>query len=202
MAWHHLQAGQPLWAVAIAGMALLFNPFQPVHFHRHEWAWIDAISVLILLASPPAARPQEETMTLTKLQVATWQLDVAIRLFLEGDYLSSLTLAGAAEEILGRLSERAGKSVAVDAIVDYHWGDTDPAMTDEKRKDILLKVMNTPRNAVKHANNPGETHFVVEQCFPLQMIMRAMPMARALGAEITKEAEIVAWIHGHPDATR
>ena len=41
-------------------------------------------------------------MTLTKLEVATRQLDAAIRLFLEDDYLSSLTLAGAAEEILGK----------------------------------------------------------------------------------------------------
>lgn len=43
-------------------------------------------------------------MTLTKLEVAVRQLDMALRLFLEGDYLSSLTLAGAAEEILGGTS--------------------------------------------------------------------------------------------------
>ncbi|MBK8384257.1 MAG: hypothetical protein IPL11_00655 [Candidatus Accumulibacter sp.] len=47
-------------------------------------------------------------MTLTKAEVAVRQLDQAIRLFLEGDLLSSLTLAGAAEEILGKLCERAG----------------------------------------------------------------------------------------------
>ena len=40
-------------------------------------------------------------MQITKLEIALHQLNVAIRLFLEGDYLSSLTLAGAAEEIWG-----------------------------------------------------------------------------------------------------
>jgi hypothetical protein len=42
-------------------------------------------------------------MEITKLDVAVHQFNVAIRLFLDGDYLASLTLAGAAEEILGKL---------------------------------------------------------------------------------------------------
>jgi hypothetical protein len=71
-------------------------------------------------------------MTLTKLEVAVHQLDVAIRLFLSGDYLASLTLAGAAEEILGSLCKRAGKPVAIDFIVDYHLKDTDPKLPEEK----------------------------------------------------------------------
>lgn len=52
-------------------------------------------------------------VVMSKFEVAVSQLDQAIRLFLEGDHLSSLTLAGAAEEMLGKLSERAGKPVAV-----------------------------------------------------------------------------------------
>lgn len=141
-------------------------------------------------------------MTLTKLEVATRQLDAAIRLFLEDDYLSSLTLAGAAEEILGRLSERAGLPVAVEEIVAYHFGDTDSALSDKERRKILLEVMNRARNATKHANDPTEAHFVVEQVHPLQMIMRAMPMAKLLGSVPSREAEMVAWIRTHPEATR
>lgn len=53
-------------------------------------------------------------MKMTKLEAAKHQLAVAIQLFLDEDYLSSLTLAGAAEEILGKLSMRAGKPVAID----------------------------------------------------------------------------------------
>ena len=141
-------------------------------------------------------------MTLTKLEVAARQLDVAIRLFLEGDYLSSLTLAGATEEILGRLCEREEKPVATEAVIAFHWGDTDQALTDKERRKLLLEVMNRARNAAKHANDASETHFVVEQTFPLQMIMRAMPMARALGSPPSREVEMVAWIRSHPEATR
>lgn len=140
--------------------------------------------------------------TLTKLEVAVHQLDVALRLFLEGDYLSSLTLAGAAEEILGKLCERAGKPNAVEQIIAFHWNDINPALTDTERRRILLGVLNRGRNAVKHANDPNETDFVVEQVFPLQMIMRAMPMARSLGLPPSGEIKMAKWIHAHPEATQ
>jgi hypothetical protein len=141
-------------------------------------------------------------VTPTKLEAASRQLDAAMRLFLEGDYLSSLTLAGAAEEILGRLCERAGKTVAAEAVAAFHFPDTDPALTDQERKKILFDVMNRPRNEAKHANDPAETHVVVERDFALQMIMRAMPMARNLGASPPRDAEMAAWIHAHPEATQ
>ena len=140
-------------------------------------------------------------MILTKVEVATRQLDAAIRLFLEGDDLSSLTLAGAAEDILGGLCKKAGKSNSMEAIATFHFLDTDPKLTDEERQKVLRDVMNRPRNEAKHANDASETHFVLEQLFPLQMIMRAMPMARALGSPPSREAEMVAWIRAHPEAT-
>lgn len=140
-------------------------------------------------------------MTLTKLEVASRQLDAAIRLFLEGDHLASLTLAGAAEEILGRLCERAGKPVAIEQIIAFHWEDTDPALPDAERRKILIEILNRARNAAKHANDPDEIDFSVESDFPLQMIMRAMPMARLLGAPPSGEAKMVRWIREHPGAT-
>lgn len=139
---------------------------------------------------------------LSKLQVASHQLGVAIRLFLEGDHLSSLTLAGAAEEILGKLSERAGHPVAVEEIVRYHWNDTDPALPDNERRKILLGVLNSARNAVKHANDPNDGDLVLEQTYALQMIMRAMPMAQRLGLPPTGEADMVRWIREHPEVTQ
>src|ERR1035437_7687903 len=140
-------------------------------------------------------------VTLTKLEVAVSQLSQAIRLFLEGDYLSSLTLSGAAEEILGALCERAGKPVSIEKIIAFHWEETDSALSDKERRNTLLQVLNCARNAVKHANDPAETHFIVEQDFPLQMIMRAMPMARSLGLAPSGESEMVRWIKNHPEAT-
>lgn len=141
-------------------------------------------------------------MLITKLEVASHQLNAGIRMFLEGDYLSSLTLAGAAEEILGKLSERAGKSVAVDSIVLYHWQDTDALLPDTQRTKVLLGLLNRGRNQAKHANDPNETHFDVEQIWPLQMIMRAMPMARQFGAPIAEEMRMVEWIRSHPEAIK
>ena len=139
-------------------------------------------------------------MKLTKLEVAAHQLNVAIRLFLDDDYLSSLTLAGAAEEILGKLSEREGRPKAVDSICEYHWKDTDPELPDKERRKLLMDLLNGARNAAKHANDPNELDFEVEQIFPLQMIMRAMSMARSLGAVYEYEGRMVAWIRSHPEA--
>jgi len=124
-------------------------------------------------------------MRLTKLEVASHQLRVAITLFLTGDYLCSLTLAGAAEEILGKLSERAGLPVAVDEITKYHADDIDDAIPGSQRKKVLMNILNNGRNQVKHANDPSETHFLIEQIWPLQMIMRALPMALRLGAPMS-----------------
>jgi hypothetical protein len=140
-------------------------------------------------------------MEITKLDVALHQLNVAIRLFLDGDYLASLTLAGAAEEILGKLCERAGHPVAVHSIVDYHFKDTDPALSDKERRKILLELLNGARNAAKHANNPAEANFNVEQIDPLQMIMRAVPMCARLTNQPSDEIRaMVAWMRNHPEA--
>ncbi|MGF6534311.1 hypothetical protein P3T20_005115 [Paraburkholderia sp. GAS206C] len=140
-------------------------------------------------------------MEISKLDVAVHQLNVAIRLFLDGDYLASLTLAGAAEEILGRLCERAGKPIAIDYIVDYHRNDTDPALSDKKRRTILSDALNRPRNAAKHANDPNEATFDVDQAWPLQMVMRAVPMCASLGVKPSEEmGKMMGWVHDHPEA--
>ena len=80
------------------------------------------------MASQCLSEMDNDGMQITKLEVAAHQLNVAIRLFLESDYLSSLTLAGAAEEILGKISKRTGMPVAVESIIQYHLPDTDPAL--------------------------------------------------------------------------
>jgi len=51
--WRSWKEGRPFWAVVLASLALLFNPFQPIHFRRDEWAWIDALAALIFLVCPP-----------------------------------------------------------------------------------------------------------------------------------------------------
>ncbi|MFM0742254.1 hypothetical protein PQQ51_33975, partial [Paraburkholderia xenovorans] len=79
-------------------------------------------------------RDQEDSAPriIPKLEVATLQLDMAIRLFLERDYVSSLTLAGAAEEILGKLSKRAKLDNAVDFVLNFYKGQTEKVTEQEE----------------------------------------------------------------------
>ena len=51
------------------------------------------------------------------LSAAQWQLLQALRLYEEGqDYYSVITLAGAAEEIFGRLSQKMGLGCSLDRL--------------------------------------------------------------------------------------
>lgn len=60
LAWRSSQTAWPLWAIFMAGIALLFNPIIPVHFQRAEWAWIDAVAAVVFLAFPPVQkRPKD-----------------------------------------------------------------------------------------------------------------------------------------------
>jgi hypothetical protein len=141
-------------------------------------------------------------MKISKLDAALRQLDVAIRLFFEGDYVSSLTLAGAAEEILGKLSERAGLSVSIDILTNHHRKDTDPALSNEKSKEVISGVANRGRNQAKHANDPNEMYCDNEKIWPLQMLMRAIPMANNLGNLTVDMQKMIDWINSHPEETR
>lgn len=111
-------------------------------------------------------------------------------------------MAGAAEEILGRLSEKAGLPVATKEIANFHRSDIDPAIPASKQDKTVADILNKARNAAKHIINVDDIDFVVEQVHPLQMIMRAMPMAKQLKLPPAREAEMVAWIRAHPEATQ
>lgn len=138
---------------------------------------------------------------MTKLDAAVHQLTVAMGLFFDGDYLSSLTLAGAAEELLGKLSMRAGLPVAVDEITRYHGDDVDASIPEDLKKTALLRVLNRGRNQAKHANDPDETHVEIDHTEALQMIMRALPMAQNLsGSMAAYKEKLDTWIAAHPDA--
>lgn len=55
-----------------------------------------------------------DMQTFSYLALATHQMERALRLFLdEGDYICAITLAGAGEEILGRLLEESGRQHAL-----------------------------------------------------------------------------------------
>jgi hypothetical protein len=112
-------------------------------------------------------------MKLHKTELAHRQIDTAIDLFLDGkDYLSGVTLAGAGEEILGRLLARAGKKSMIDHLIAL-----DKKLSNGGRQfKIVNQEINRFRNSLKHAPDPGEDIIDVaeDQEHAIAMLARAL----------------------------
>ncbi len=129
--------------------------------------------------------------TYSKLNAAVVQLDKAIELFLTGEHLCAVTLAGAAEEILGTLSRRAGKPAAVDYIVDFH-GPKSAETGELVSKKEMVDALNSARNAAKHADAGGD-EISISDMDAVILLMRAVPMARQLGADTEHFHRLFIW---------
>ena len=87
----------------------------------------------------------------SKLQIATQQLDTALRLyFRKKEYFSVITLASAAEEILGvhlktHSQLNAFEQGLTDSLLVYKW-----LWKEEGSRDRMYKVMNQTKNDAKH----------------------------------------------------
>jgi hypothetical protein len=106
-----------------------------------------------------------------KFDIAVLQLNRAIKLFLEEkEFCSVITLAGAAEEILGKLSERIGKKSALsqgNTELSKKWGISE--------SDINDKYTNRIKNNLKHAGNPSEDNLIIDQEMEsIQYILRGI----------------------------
>jgi len=106
--------------------------------------------------------------TLSNLEIARRQLDRSITLYLdEKDYVSALTLAGAAEEILGKLLNEEGKEHWLDNIskgalraLGFQKKMLDTSEAKKTKKDIV-NLANHHKNRVKHYNDNGTITFTV-----------------------------------------
>ena len=102
--------------------------------------------------------------TINKLDIALSQLDTALDLYFNGgDKISVLTLAGAAEEILGRYVENKGSKSAlahqVHWICEFHkkqFGIYPPS-----EKPIYHRA-NYARNSFKHMNGGNDIEVTVD----------------------------------------
>lgn len=112
-------------------------------------------------------------MRITKRRIALIQLEQALRLLREGDAVSALTLAGAAEEILGKMAVRKGSRSRVEALAEglgslYDWA-------GKPKPTKPISILNEPRNHLKHQNDgrnvrvEADWHFEAEE-----MILRCM----------------------------
>lgn len=100
------------------------------------------------------------TSILTAEEIAEHQLITALRLWHDDDYLSALTLAGAAEEILGKRLRILGRTPSFDQIkneiIDLakQHGDT-----DSKTEKLVADLLNQTRNELKHYDGDDSLSF-------------------------------------------
>jgi len=90
---------------------------------------------------------------LTKRRIALIQLEQSLRLLEEGDSVSALTLAGAAEEILGRIASRKGYEPRVEYHAAWLGSLYDWAKKPRPTRKQLVSTINELRNHLKHQDD-------------------------------------------------
>ncbi len=131
-------------------------------------------------------------MKLHKTEIARHQIDTAIDLFLEDrDFISALTLAGAGEEVTGKLIERAGGKNMLQKLHAWY----EETTGEEIKFGEFAKNTNFTRNTLKHANNAEEDELELQRWETVQMIMRAMTNYKELVGEPSEKMKVMAgWI--------
>jgi hypothetical protein len=107
-----------------------------------------------------------------KLDVATQQLDTALRLYFgRRDYFSAITLAGAAEEILGVYLKRHKQPNAFDDDLDaslrvYRW-----LHKEDGSPEWMQESINRVKNAAKHMRGRGDLELICDPRDEAQSIL-------------------------------
>jgi hypothetical protein len=126
----------------------------------------------------------DEMPTFTKLEVAEHQLERALKLFLdEKDYVCAITLAGASEEILGKLLEKDGKEHSLGSFVKACVAAGRMLHGEEWSQKEFAQMANAFRNDLKHYTG-GETVTVPRQA-AIEILDRAIDNLWALTARET-----------------
>ncbi|KAF1710025.1 hypothetical protein CSC70_10165 [Pseudoxanthomonas kalamensis DSM 18571] len=133
-------------------------------------------------------------MSFTKIsaeQIAEHQLIAAIKLLREKDYLSSLTLAGAAEEILGKRLCKLGQQPSFDQLSNLIVAvSREEGETDANLEKTIGDLLNSTRNELKHYAGDEPLEFDLRSdC--LEMLERAIANHEALTGILLSEAMYV-----------
>ena len=114
-------------------------------------------------------------MKLTKRRIALIQLEQSVKLLSEGDAVSALTLAGAAEEILGRAAARKGHRPRVEVLAAWVGSLCDYLKKPRPSVKELVRDQNQPRNHLKHQDDGRSIYVDYNWRFEAEeMILRAM----------------------------
>jgi hypothetical protein len=97
---------------------------------------------------------EDRCLTLSKIEVAEHQLNAAIRLYLdEDDFVSAITLAGAAEEILGKLLEKQGRQHSLAEFADACVKVGEDVFCEQWTTKHFVETQTFFRNGLKHLND-------------------------------------------------
>lgn len=114
-----------------------------------------------------------ELERLTKFDVAKIQLQKAVELFCSHDPLPAITLAGAAEEILGKLIKNSGGTNALEEEIRDRCDLYQTVFGAEGESIEFAKLMNNPRNELKHLMSGDDLEFNLEE-EAVNLIQRAI----------------------------
>jgi SpoVK/Ycf46/Vps4 family AAA+-type ATPase len=127
-------------------------------------------------------------VSLTAEEIAKQQLLASIRLWHEADYLSALTLAGAAEEIMGKRLRALGKEPSFDQwknlIVSLGKSE---AETEPKIDEMIGKLLNKTRNLLKHYAGDEAVEIDIRED-STEMVERAIANYHQLTGTVLDEA--------------
>ncbi|WP_139191857.1 hypothetical protein [Thiocapsa roseopersicina] len=126
-----------------------------------------------------------------RVELAAEQLDIALELFLNGrSDVSVLTLAGAAEEILGRSLERVAKQTTLQWEYAIIAPFEDSLMRRPLEWKVFIKEKNRVRNAAKHMPTPDEMKIEADlKEEALRLLVRAYDNYRRLDLQPTERME-------------
>lgn len=140
----------------------------------------------------------QESTTLRKSEVARLQLAEAISLFTAEKFLPAVTLAGAAEEILGKLLNRKEELSAIKEsakVIENLRRETGLPLMGGKSEKEMIDVWNAARNSLKHLVGPEDEPITVNLCDEAYwMIRRALENAKRLQLSIPNEQEFENWV--------
>lgn len=136
----------------------------------------------------------DELPWFSKEHLAEHQLDRAIRLVLEeGDAISGVTLAGAAEEILGKLVDRQGGTPSLKGFVDGCVQAGRKIHGEEWHPKTFAEMSNFTRNELKHLGTVDEVTVSLEDA--CELIDRAVENLSMLGRDTEQVRLYVNWRH-------
>ncbi|MDX2220912.1 MAG: hypothetical protein SF172_17985 [Burkholderiales bacterium] len=108
-------------------------------------------------------------MNISKIDAIEANLDAAIEMFLQGNWVAAVHLAGAAEAVAGQLNAAKGKKT----VPDYFWEKTELKDLITEKRDFV-KVLNFFRDWIKHTNPEHDAEVELQEPHVVLYILRAV----------------------------